>query len=114
MTAGPATGIGSKQRRGFVLTIRPQHVEDYVEAHLNPWAELREAFTRSGIRNFSMFLWGNHAFGYFEADDVDEAWRRMQGEEVNVRWQLAMSTLLDPRDVERGHPEVLAQILRHG
>jgi L-rhamnose mutarotase len=43
------------QRTGFVLRIRPDRIDEYVDAHANVWPELREALTSAGVRNYTIF-----------------------------------------------------------
>ena len=61
------------QRTGFVLQVRPDKIDDYVEAHKRVWPELLDALRSAGIRNYTIFRAGTNVFGYFEADDLDSA-----------------------------------------
>jgi L-rhamnose mutarotase len=93
-------------RSAFVLSIRPDRVEEYVQAHAAVWPEMIEAITLAGIRNYSIFIHGSYAFGYFEADDVEAALARLALTGVNQRWQDAMAELLAAR-VEDAGPAAL-------
>ena len=53
------------QRTGFVLRVRPDKIDEYVEAHSNVWPEMRDALSSAGIRNYTIFRGGTHVFGYF-------------------------------------------------
>jgi L-rhamnose mutarotase len=81
-----------------------------VAAHAEVWPELRRAISDAGIRNYTIFLHGNQAFGYLESDDLDHAWEHLAGLEVNQRWQDAMADLLDAR--RRRGPALLPEIFR--
>jgi len=61
------------QRSAFVLRVRPDRIDEYVEAHRNVWPELLEALRGAGIRNYTIFRNGNEMFGYFESDDLEAA-----------------------------------------
>lgn len=98
-------------RGAFVLNIKPDKVDEYVEAHAAVWPEMREAISEAGIRNYSIFLDGTRAFGYFEADDVMDALARLGETDVNTRWQEAMAGLLEAR-VESQGPGLLPEIFR--
>lgn len=98
-------------RAAFVLTIRPEAVDDYVAAHREVWPEMRAALTASGIRNYSIHLYGRQAFGYFEADDPVAALEKMAATDVNTRWQNRMADLLERR-VDDDGPELLPEIFR--
>jgi L-rhamnose mutarotase len=98
-------------RAAFVLQIKPEQVSEYVEAHTAVWPEMRAAITDSGIRNYSIFLDGNRAFGYFEADDIERSLATLGATDVNARWQDAMKELLEQRVADDG-PTLLPEIFR--
>ncbi len=81
-------------RAAFRIPIRPDRVADYVAAHAQVWPELLDALTRAGVRNYSIFLDGDCAFGYFESDDLEQSDAAMAAERVNARWQEAMAPLI--------------------
>src|SRR5262249_56845808 len=54
------------QRSAFVLRVRPDKIEEYVEAHRTVWPDMLQALSESGIRNYTIFRDGNQVFGYFE------------------------------------------------
>ena len=99
------------QRTGFVLRIRPDKIDEYVEAHKNVWPEMIDALHASGIHNYTIFRAGNEVFGYFEAADLDSAARYLASQDVSTRWQNAMAELLEDR-VPDGGPKPLDQIFR--
>jgi L-rhamnose mutarotase len=99
------------QRSAFVLRVRPDKVDDYVEAHRAVWPEMLAALQEAGIRNYTIFRSGNEMFGYFEADDLAAASAHMEAQEVNGRWQDTMAGLLEERVPDAG-PPVLDEIFR--
>jgi L-rhamnose mutarotase len=99
------------QRSAFVLKVRPDKIDEYVEAHTNVWPEMRAALREAGIRNYTIFRHGNEVFGYFESDDLEAAGAYMAAQEVNARWQDAMATLLEERVPDAG-PPALEEIFR--
>src|SRR2546423_1210230 len=96
-------------RAAFVLRIKPERVDEYVREHAAVWPEMRAAISAAGIRNYSIFLHENLAFGYLECDDFDRAWEYLAAQEVNARWQDAMADLLEARVAEEG-PTMLREI----
>jgi L-rhamnose mutarotase len=99
------------QRSAFVLTVRPERLDEYVAAHRAVWPEMLAALKGAGIRNYSIFRSGNQMFGYFEADDLEAAGRYLAGQEVCTRWQDAMGHFLEQRVPEAGPPP-LEEIFR--
>jgi L-rhamnose mutarotase len=95
------------QRSGFVLRVKPDRVDEYVEAHREVWPEMLAALRAAGIRNYTIFRAGNEMFGYFEADDLEAAARYLASQEVCARWQDAMAELLDERVPDAGPPPLV-------
>ncbi len=99
------------QRSAFVLRVRPDKIDEYVDAHRDVWPELLASLTEAGIRNYTIFRHGNEVFGYFEADDLEAAAAYMETQEVNARWQDTMAGLLEERVPDAG-PPTLEEIFR--
>ncbi|HEX2856416.1 MAG TPA: L-rhamnose mutarotase [Propionibacteriaceae bacterium] len=99
----------SPGRACFLLRVRPERLDEYVEEHQHVWAEMREALTRCGWRHYSLFLRPDDGLvvGYFEADDTEAAMRAMGDEEVDARWQASMAAYF--QSPGGGTPEVLRQ-----
>ena len=43
------------QRSAFVLKVRPEKIDEYIDAHRTVWPEMLEALRAAGIRNYSIF-----------------------------------------------------------
>jgi L-rhamnose mutarotase len=99
------------QRTAFVLHVRPDKIDEYVEAHRSVWPEMLAALRDAGIRNYTIFRNGNEVFGYFESDDLEAAAAYMKTQEVNGRWQDTMAQLLEERVPDAGPPK-LEEIFR--
>jgi L-rhamnose mutarotase len=99
------------QRSAFVLRVRPDKIDEYVEAHHNVWPEMLAALRDAGIRNYTIFRSGDEVFGYFESDDLEAAAAYMEAQDVNARWQDTMAGLLEERVPDAG-PPTLEQIFR--
>ena len=98
-------------REAFALEIRPDKVAEYVKAHRNVWPEVLDAVKRAGIRNFTMFLHNNIAFGYFECDDPAEANAVLASDPDCIRWEDWMAEFLSDRVPADGAP-ALTEIFR--
>ena len=82
------------QRSAFVLRVKPDKIDDYVEAHHDVWPEMLQALHDAGIRNYSIFLRDGLLFSYFEytGDDLDADLAAIAEDEDTKRWW----TLTDP------------------
>jgi len=99
------------QRSGFVLDVRPDKIDEYVEAHRQVWPEMLDALRSAGIHNYTIFRAGTSVFGYFESDDLEFAAHYLAAQEVSARWQDRMSGLLRDR-VSNSGPPPLEEIFR--
>jgi L-rhamnose mutarotase len=99
------------QRSAFVLRVRPDKIDEYVDAHQSVWPQMLAALRDAGIRNYTIFRNGNEMFGYFESDDLEGAAAFLAAHEVNARWQDTMAGLLEDRVPDAG-PPTLEEIFR--
>src|SRR4051794_25431881 len=62
------------QRVCFLLRVRPDRLDEYKAAHRNVWPEMRDALSRHGWHNYSLFLAEDGLLvGYVETDDFARA-----------------------------------------
>jgi L-rhamnose mutarotase len=92
----------------FLLQVRPERLEEYVERHRAVWPDMLAALHETGWRNYSLFLREDGLLvGYVEADDLAAAQAAMARTEVNGRWQSQMAaffTGIDGRPPDEGLP----------
>lgn len=84
------------QRVGFVLRLYPGKIEDYAETHRAVWLEMIEANSSAGVRNHTMFLHGNLAFGYLECDDYAKTSAILAESDVVKRWGELHDDIINP------------------
>ncbi|NJP92647.1 L-rhamnose mutarotase [Nonomuraea sp. FMUSA5-5] len=91
------------QRVCFLLKVRPERLAEYRERHRDVWPEMREALSRTGWHNYSLFLRDDGLLvGYLETEDFEAAQKAMAETEVNARWQAEMAPLFEGLD---GRPD---------
>lgn len=59
------------QRYGWIIGIKPELIEKYKYHHANPWPEVNRMIQECNIRNFSIYLYGDRLFGYYEYHGTD-------------------------------------------
>ena len=81
------------KRVGFLLKVKEELLDEYVEHHKKVWPEMLDALRRTGWHNYSLFLRDDGLlFGYFEAEqDFKSSLDGMAGEEINAKWQQLMA-----------------------
>jgi len=94
------------RRYCFLLHVRPDRLEEYVERHRRVWPEMLYALRDSGWHNYSLFLRDDGLLvGYVESEDLERAQAAMAATEVNQRWQAEMTGFfigLDGRAPDEG------------
>ncbi len=85
------------ERVGFILSVRPDRLDDYKREHENVWPEMLTALSKHGWSNYSLFLRNDGTlFGYVEAvHGFQAALEGMADEEVNSRWQDKMAPFFE-------------------
>src|SRR5437899_3321479 len=90
------------ERVCFLLKVRREKLEEYKQRHAEVWAEMREALTETGWRNYSLFLREDGLLvGYLETQDFNAALSRMAQRDVNARWQAGMAEFFEELDGRR-------------
>jgi L-rhamnose mutarotase len=81
------------ERVCFLLHLKPDRVEDYLNAHAVVWPDMLDALRSAGWHNYSLFLRPDDGLvvGYLETDDFAAAQKRMAATNVNDRWQAGMA-----------------------
>jgi L-rhamnose mutarotase len=83
------------ERQAWILKIKEGREEEYRRAHAHVWPELIQVSREAGFRNHSCFVQGRTIIVYLEAEDMQAANARLEGNEVQRRWNEAMSDLLE-------------------
>ncbi|SEI07218.1 MULTISPECIES: L-rhamnose mutarotase [unclassified Leifsonia] len=81
MTAEP-------RRFGMVVGVRPEKREEYLELHRSVWPEVEAALVEGNIRNYSIYVFGDVLFAYYEyvGDDYEADMRRLDADPMTQRW----------------------------
>lgn len=76
------------RRFGFVVDVRPDKREEYLELHRSVWPRVVEAMAENGIRNYSIFAIDTTLFGYYEyvGSDYTGDMARIAQDETSQRW----------------------------
>jgi L-rhamnose mutarotase len=93
------------ERRAFLLRLKPEYTEQYIEAHRNVWPELLERYRKAGIKRLSVFALESMLFLYLEADNFESTDAALAGDEVEIKWQQFMHPMFEP-DSEQSLVEV--------
>lgn len=90
------------KRVGFVLKVKQEMLEAYKESHKQVWPEMLQALREAGWSNYSLFARPDGTlFGYLETEDFQQALAKMDGLEVNTRWQATMKPYFETLEGRR-------------
>ncbi|MHB8501818.1 MAG: L-rhamnose mutarotase [Candidatus Acidiferrales bacterium] len=83
-------------RTAFQLRIKAGKEEEYEAAHRNVWPALLATLKEVGISKYSIFRRQQDLFLVMQVDDFDAAWRALDQDPTNLKWQREMSKLFEP------------------
>ena len=72
--------------------------EEYKRMHREIWPEILKLIKKAGVQNYSIFLKGRELFSYLEVDDWDKAISIMMDDPAGLRFQEAISPLMEADD----------------
>ena len=83
-------------RVAFRLRIRAGKEAEYDESHRHVWPALLTRLKEVGISDYSIFRRDQDLFLVMRVDDFDAAWRSLDQDLTNIKWQQEMSKLFEP------------------
>jgi L-rhamnose mutarotase len=83
-------------RVAFRLRIKAGKEKEYDAAHQKVWPALLAKLTEVGISKYSIFRREQDLFLVMQVDDFDAAWRALDSDPTNLKWQQEMAALFDP------------------
>jgi len=86
------------QRYGQVIGIKPEHLERYTQMHAAAWPEVLAANNASNIHNYTIFLYNDLLFAYFEytGDDYAADMARLAANPKVQEWWSHMIPMQSP------------------
>lgn len=92
------------ERAGIYFKLKPGKKEEYVKAHKEICAEMREVLTKAGIRNYSIWNLDDTLFAYYETDNLEFMKQTLEHSEVYKQWRERMEEFIY-KEVETGTKE---------
>ena len=76
------------KRVAQVIRVLPEKLGVYRQLHMNPWKAVAAQIERCNIRNYSIYLFGDQLFSYFEyvGDDYEADMAKMAEDEATRLW----------------------------
>lgn len=89
-------------RVAWTARLRPDRIDEYVTAHAVVWPDMLAMIKAAGVRNYSIYLFEDRVFGYYECDDAEATKAYQAAAEVTGRWGAAMAPLFVPEVQQTG------------
>ena len=83
-------------KTAFKLRLKADAIEDYEREHKKVWPELLARLKEVGISDYSIFRRGQDLFLVMRVDDFEAAWKALENDPVNLRWQKEMAQYFEP------------------
>ncbi len=83
-------------RTAFRLRIKAGKEQEYDAAHHHVWPALLAKLKEVGISQYSIFRRGQDLFLVMQVHDFDSAWRRLDRDPTNLKWQREMAEYFEP------------------
>lgn len=82
-------------RKGFVMSVSPEHAAEYRRRHNPIWPELESALKEHGVLSYSIFLHPHthQLFAYAEIED-EQKWNAIAQTEICRRWWAYMKEIM--------------------
>ena len=76
------------ERHASCIRLRPERREEYLRLHAAVWPEVEQTLVAAGIRNYSIFLYEDLLFSYYEYVGPDHAAAQAQiaADPATQRW----------------------------
>lgn len=86
------------KRYGQLIGLKPEHYEEYVQAHAAVWPGVLAKIRECNIRNYSIFHRRGQLFAYFEyvGSDFEADMASMADDPETQRWWAWMMPLQEP------------------
>lgn len=87
-------------RIGQVIRLNPEQVDEYERIHRAVWSDVLERIARSGIRDYTIYRYGNLLFSTFTyvGDDFGADMAEMAADDATRRWWALCGPMQRPVD----------------
>ena len=86
------------KRYCMVNVIKPECVEEYAKAHMNPWPEVLKSIKDAGTKEELIYIFKNYAILFIECEDIDAYMEKFINSEFGKKWMSDMYYMLGEND----------------
>ena len=74
----------------IVIKVKPEHREEYINIHKNPWPEMLEAIRQAGFTNEVIWYFEDQSIIYLECADPDACNTALRATEICKKWDVTV------------------------
>ena len=74
----------------IVIKVKPEHREEYINIHKNPWPEMLEAIRQAGFTNEVIWYFEDQSIIYLECADPEACNAALRATEICRKWDVAV------------------------
>lgn len=82
------------ENKGIYFRLKPGKQQEYKKRHDKIWPEMVSILKNAGIRNYSIWCYGEMLFANYEIDDSAKAQEVLNNSEVYIRWRDYMEDII--------------------
>jgi len=94
------------KRYCIVVELKEEHIQEYIDIHLNPWQELLEAIGNAGAKELLIWNYRNLSIVYYECEDINDIYRRLGNLEIVKNWNRVVEPWFDTQVTFSGKKEI--------
>ena len=98
------------QRIAVFFKLKPAQQKAYKKRHDDIWPQISALLTEAGIRNYSIWNYGDMLFGYYETDDAKKTKTMLYENTDFLRWRKEMEEYI-VKDEQTGQKEWSMQLM---
>ncbi len=74
----------------FIITLKEEFINDYINIHKNAWEEIITAQKKVGVEESFIWIYKNLAIVYYECKDINKMYLNLEKFEVTRKWNELM------------------------
>lgn len=84
------------EKYAWMAKLKPNKKEEYIKRHNEIWPEMVDVLKSAGIKNYSIWISGEHIFGYYECEKGVEYAAKVQATSPIVdKWNEYMKDVME-------------------
>jgi L-rhamnose mutarotase len=85
--------VDEMKRYCLVLELKEESADEYCDIHRNAWPELLDAIKENGAKELLLWNYKNFSIVYYECEDIDALYEKLNKLEVTKKWNAVMGPL---------------------